>query len=304
MSLALLALVVWLANPAQILPALLGADLRWVAAGAGVWVAVQLMNVWKWWLLAQAQGLSVRYRQLLDVYFIGMFFNTFLPSGFGGDLMRVYEVSKLSPQGGGGSTASVAADRFTSLYALCLVAAAAQAVAPPDLRAVPTWALALLVVGGGAAFALLLQASWLASLAGHRLLAGRPRVSRFLESLADGLGALREASTTLGVALAISIAFQALSVVLHYCLIRALNLDVTLAYTALFFPILALAASLPITVNGLAVREGGFAYFLGKVGVAPAQAVAVGLLSFAMLLASAAWGAAVYAGLKPKKPIA
>ncbi len=297
-SVALLGLVLAACDPARILPALAKADPWWLAAGTAMWIVIQLLNVWKWWLLGRAQGLAVGYRKLLDIYFIGMFFNTFLPSGFGGDALRAYELSKLTAQGGGGSTASVIIDRFTSLYALCLVAAVALALAPKDLQVIPGWAASSLVAVGTIGVAALLKGGWPQALAGLPAISNRPRVARFVASLADGLAALRSAPTALLVALAISVAFQFLAVVLHYWFILALGLDVSFAYTAFFFPVLSLAASLPITINGLAIREGGFAFFLGKVGIPPAEAVSVGLLSLGMLLLSGLWGAIVFAGFR------
>ncbi len=261
LSVGLLAAVIGLAGPARILSALGRADWRWVALAAALWVVVQLLNVAKWAVLARAQALGVSFRQLLDLYFVGMFFNTFLPSGFGGDVARAYQLSKLTPAGGAAAAINVALDRGTSLYALVLLAAGAIAAAPPDWRLVPTWVAVALAVAGGVGLAVVLNADW---------------------------------PTLLG-ALGISLAFQALAVVLHYCLIRAMGIEAAFGYVCGFFPILALAASLPVTINGIAVREGGFAFFLGKVGAPAADAVAVGLLSLGLLLASGLWGAAVWA---------
>lgn len=294
-SLAALAAVVAVCDPGRILPAIGRADPRWLLAAGALWVAIQLVNVWKWWLLGRAQGLAVGYRALLGVYFIGMFFNVFLPSGFGGDVLRAYELAKLTPQGGGGSAASVVVDRFTSLYALCLVAAAALLAAPGEFRALRYVAIGAVVAGGALGAAVLFNAGRLKAATTWPAIAARRRLARFAAELADAIGALRGAQAAIAAALCISIAFQALAVVLHYCLIRALGLDVSFAYTAFFFPVLSLAASLPLTINGLAIREGGFAFFLGRVGVPPAEAVAVGLLSLAMLLLSGLWGAIVYA---------
>ncbi|MBM3266553.1 MAG: flippase-like domain-containing protein [Candidatus Sericytochromatia bacterium] len=258
LSIGLLAAVLAVAGPGRIRDALVRADWRWVALAAALWLAVQWLNVAKWALLARSQGLLVEFRDLLAAYFVGMFFNTFLPSGFGGDVARAYRLARLTGKGTGAAAAiNVAIDRGTSLYALILLAAAATLAARPEWRLVPLWAALGLAVAGGLALAWFLRAD-------GRALAG---------------------------ALFISLVFQALAVVLHYCLVRAMGIGADFAYVCVFFPILALAASLPITINGLAVREGGFAFFLGRVGAAPADAVAVGLLSLALLLASGAAGA-------------
>jgi hypothetical protein len=41
---------------------------------------------------------------------------------------------------------------------------------------------------------------------------------------------------------------------------------------------------LPVTISGFGIREGGWIYFLGLYGVAPAEAFALSLLTFARTL--------------------
>jgi uncharacterized protein (TIRG00374 family) len=293
-SIALLAYVVAASRPERIAHALAHADARLVAAGALLWFVIQLLNVYKWSLLNRAQGFDVPFGRLLDVYYVGMFFNTFLPSGFGGDAVRTYQLSRLSGRVGG-SMASVGVDRFTSLWALLLVATATLVLAPPAWRLVPLWAVGALNVGGLVLFALLLHGRWLGAIARWRGLARWPRVGMALSELATDLMALRSAGVTLAVALAISIVYQLLAVVLHWMLMGALGLAVPFGYAAVFVPILTLAASMPVSINGLGVREGGYAFFLGKLGIGVGEAVSVGLLSLLMLLLSAGWGAVCYA---------
>jgi uncharacterized membrane protein YbhN (UPF0104 family) len=296
-SLALLAYVVSLSQPGRIVGALSHAHWGYVAVGTALWMLIQGLNVFKWWLLNRAQGLNTPYARLLDVYFIGAFFNMFLPSGFGGDAVRAYELSKLSGRAGT-SVASVGVDRFTSLYALLLSATGALILAEPAWRVVPLWAVLALDVGGAAAFLLMLRGDWLAALGRWRGLARWPRVGAALAEMGEAMTALRGAGWVLAAAVGISLAYQLLAVLLHYLFMLALGLSVPMVYAAVFLPILTLAANLPLSINGLGVREGGFAYFLGRLGVDAGEAVSVGLLSLGMLLISAAWGALRYASVR------
>lgn len=300
-SLGLLAAVVLLSHPERIGAALARADARWVLAGTAVWVAIQLLNVYKWRLLNRAQGLDTSLGQLLDVYYVGMFFNTFLPSGFGGDAVRAYELSRLSGQAGS-SLASVAVDRFTSLYALLLLGTGALAVAPTAWRVVPLEAAWGLDVAGAVAFGVLLQTAWLKQLASWAPIARLPRLGGLITEVASAVAGLRSAGATLALSLAVSLLYQFLAVVLHYMFMVALALPVSFGYALVFIPILSLAASLPVSINGLGVREGGYAFFLGRLGIAPGEAVSVGLLSLTMLLLSASWGALRYARLRRTSP--
>lgn len=300
-SVGMLAYILYISNPHQILPALYKANFGLLMAGVGLWILIQLMNVYKWWLLNRAQGISLPYKQLLDVYFIGMFFNSFLPSGFGGDAMRAYEMSRLTRQGGT-STVSVIIDRFTSLYALVLMATVALLFAPEELRVIPfPWLLGLDLLGALGFYALL-QGSWIRQILKLPMVASRTRISRFLEEIASSTVSLRASTRTLFMSLGISLGFQFLSAVEHHFFIKALGIQTPFSSTALFFPILTIVSSLPVTINGLGLREGGYVYFLGLLGVARGDAVLVGLISFSMLLLSGMWGAIVYMGSRRESP--
>jgi uncharacterized membrane protein YbhN (UPF0104 family) len=50
-------------------------------------------------------------------------------------------------------------------------------------------------------------------------------------------------------------------------------------------PLVLLAAQVPITPGGVGVREAGFVFFLGRVGVDESHALALALTFFVLLLA-------------------
>lgn len=303
-SLLMLLVVLYVSNPGHLLPALLQADAELLLVGVGLWGLIQALNVYKWYLLNRAQGLHVSYRQLFNIYFIGMFFNTFLPSGFGGDAVRAYQLARLTRQGGT-STASVILDRMTSLYALLLLATVALSFAPKALQVIPvSWMLGLDLLGA-LAFYVLLQPSWLMHVLRFPWVARSEKIRAFIEEVASSTLSLGAATRIFLITLGISLVFQFLGAVEHHFFLRALGITTPFASTALFFPILTIVSSLPISVNGLGLREGGWVYFLGTLGVAREDAVLVGLISFSMLLLSGIWGAFVYMGArrKPQKPL-
>lgn len=291
-SVGLLTLVVVASEPARIVAVLAEADARWVLAAAAVWLVIQLLNVVKWGLLNRAQGFDAPFGRLWELYFIGAYFNTFLPTGFGGDAVKAYRLARESGRTGA-SLASVMVDRAISLYALLLLATVAVFAAPADWRVVPPGIVVGLAVAGAIAFGLGLYGTWWRDLASRPIFARWPRLGAAIAEMAEAASALRQAPVTLLLALGLAIVYQFLAVVLHHWLMLALGLSVPFGYALVFVPLLALAVNVPISINGLGVRESGFAYFLGKLGVDPAAGVSVGLLSLAMVLASAAWGAVV-----------
>jgi uncharacterized protein (TIRG00374 family) len=72
-------------------------------------------------LLVKPQGIEVSFRKILAFYFLGMYFNFFLPSAIGGDVFKVYYLNKETGRLSA-STASVFFDRDIGMGGLLLVA--------------------------------------------------------------------------------------------------------------------------------------------------------------------------------------
>src|SRR5215216_3901318 len=97
------------------------ADVSFIIAAILFYFLVQTLSAWRWYLLVKPQGIEVPFSKILAFYFLGMYFNFFLPSAIGGDVFKVYylnkETNRLSA-----STASVFFDRDIGMGGLVLVA--------------------------------------------------------------------------------------------------------------------------------------------------------------------------------------
>jgi len=76
---------------------------------------------------------------------------------------------------------------------------------------------------------------------------------------------------------------------------RALDQHVPVSALAVFVPLISLAGMLPISVNGLGIREALYLLLFGRVGVPPDAAVSMAFLYFAVTLAASLPGGIVYA---------
>jgi len=65
----------------------------------------------------------------------------------------------------------------------------------------------------------------------------------------------------------------------------------------IFAPLTNLASALPVSWNGLGVRESAYVFFLARVGVASEAAVALALLWLGVVLVGGAIGGIVYVSL-------
>src|SRR5438067_1475981 len=63
------------------------ASFAWLAVALGVYALTLLASTWRWHLLLDAQHVPVRRRSLLGSFMVATFFNNFLPSNIGGDVI-------------------------------------------------------------------------------------------------------------------------------------------------------------------------------------------------------------------------
>jgi len=92
-----------------------------------------------------------------------------------------------------------------------------------------------------------------------------------------------------------SFLFQAIVILVVFLNAKALALDVPVAALAVFVPLISLAGMLPISVNGLGIRDVLYVLLLGRIGVPADVAFALAFLYFVVTLAASLPGGVVYA---------
>ena len=286
-SLVLAAVLAWRIDWSQAWAALTRARWELWAAGLGVYLAAQVVSSVRWRMLARVQGFSGSPSRYLAYYFIGMFFNLILPTSIGGDMLRTWYLA--TREGGAvprerrqaAAFLSVSGDRLNGLLALIGVACAAALCRPTSLPPWIDW-----TVAGLAAAALLGLAvfPWIGP-----LLASRPR----LRGLAHGASLYVKDPRTLLIATLLSVLVQGANVLLAWLMGEALGLHVPPAYYGILAPLVALLALLPISLNGMGLREAGTVILLAPLGVSAGEAVTLAVLTFAVYTAASLCGGAV-----------
>jgi hypothetical protein len=251
-----------------------------------------VLSAWRWQRVLAVFDAHVPLRTLTSHYLAGQFMGNVLPSTIGGDVLRVSRVSNTV----GSSTtgfASVVLERLSGFVALPLLVFLGLIWRPSLLDHDRAW-MALLI----ASITLALLVAILVA-AGHPRIAGRftdnANWTRFIGAVHQGIDQLRaHPRRAVGVLLA-AVAYQ-VSVVISVALIfEALQLDVPVAAAFAFVPAVAMVQVLPLSFNGLGVREGMLVLFLHPLGVGKTQAIAAGLLWGAAMLAVSALGAPAFA---------
>lgn len=268
------------------------ANVRWI----GVWIALALfiagvfIRSYRWQILLNALELRVPLRKLTSLYFVGSFFNTVLPTGFGGDVVKAAELAQSSGRGGE-AAGTVVMDRVLGIVALLAMGMAALLVAGDWVDRRITWGLGLLSVALLASLWLLRQ-RWLLSRLSD-LIPSRWRAA-LLAFLRDFYNGLRGYSgRTLLAALAVSVLFNITWVAVNVVLGWSLGIDATLAQYLVFVPLVSLSLLLP-SVGGLGVRELTYVGLFGLIGVAEEPAFALGILVYAITFVTGLIGGLIY----------
>ncbi|HID90118.1 MAG TPA: flippase-like domain-containing protein, partial [Anaerolineae bacterium] len=89
--------LLWKIGLGETLAVLRTANLRLLGLAFGLFVVSLVIRAARWAVLLRALGLQVPLGRLVHLYFVGAFFNSFLPSGFGGDVVRALELTQDAP---------------------------------------------------------------------------------------------------------------------------------------------------------------------------------------------------------------
>lgn len=267
----------------------------WLSFALASTLIGKVISAYRWKTLLAAQDINVRVGKLVSTLFVGSFVNNLAPTTIGGDFYRAYDVGRAERGKYTSSLVTVAIDRAVGLMALVLVASiallpATRMNAELQQLAAPLLLIVGLVVTG---IAVALNRTVGAAAVGVAQFLGLPRLGMaILEAGRSAAAALRQ-WRTVAAALIISIVLQ-LNVVSQYFFIsESLQLELPLLTCLLLVPIALLVIALPLSINGIGLRENVFVALLGMVGIRIADATALALIAFAMLLIHAAVGAVI-----------
>lgn len=256
--------------------------LAFLFAGIALMAGSFLLASWRWQRVLAVFGAAVPLRTLLKHYLAGQFVGNALPSTVGGDVLRV---SRLARDTGSSEIAfaSVVIERLTGFFALPVLTFVGFLVRPDLLEKGRSW-IAVAVASG----ALLILGVVLLVAASPRL-AGRfkdhDNWMRYIGIVHVGIDRLRRDPRDTWAALGAALAYQMTVVAAVYCAVHTIGLTIPNAAVLAFVPAVAMVQVLPISLfGGLGVREATLALLLHPLGVPTAQAIAVGLLWYAMTL--------------------
>ncbi len=274
----LLGLLAWRTNWQQVADAF--THLHWGIwlLAVGIYVLTQVVSSLRWQWLAQPLGFRQSLDQFVGFYYIGMFFNLVLPTSVGGDVVRAWYLD-----GGSGrrmaAFLSVFVERLSGLMVLLVIACVAAAVCPLSLPAWVPWSVwGLTACGLLAALALpvIARVPW----PGGRFPRLHSRLVRFSAQLTAVLRLYWQNPGVLASTTFLSAVVQAANVLVVWLVGRAIDAPVPASFYWILVPLVAILTLVPISVNGMGVREGATVVLLAPLGVGSGTAISLAFLWF------------------------
>jgi uncharacterized membrane protein YbhN (UPF0104 family) len=267
----------------------------WLAAALSLYALMILTSAWRWSLLLRAQHVRLPYTFLTQSFLVATFFNNFLPSNIGGDVIRITD----SARAAGSKTMAtmvVLTDRGIGLLGLALMAAIGatlmhrMAVGPVG----PAVLWAGFGIGTIVATPALLVPETVPRLLQPLRVFHRDWVDARLDTLTDVLARFKETPGALAATFAGAVLVQAILVGFYLAVARSMHIPVGFAELAVIVPVSFIVQMIPLSVNGFGVREATFGFYFARLGLPLESALLVSFMGAALMLLFSLTGGVAY----------
>lgn len=258
---------------------------HWWVAGILMTLLGLLAAAVRWHGLLAAQGVTLPFHRVFRIFFIGQFFNSFLPGSCGGDVARAYYVFKETTLRRTEAVSTVLVDRGIGLLTIVLFCCVMIAWRLPTLLAYP-WAKA-----AGLVMLALLFAALIGGILFFRRhifengtifqrLEKETRLGPIVRRMYNAFYVYRDQPRALGWAVLFSLGNLAGLTLACYAFGQSLSLDVSVVDYFTLFPMITVLSAIPLTPGALGVREGLFAELFTMTGARAVQTVPLSLMVY------------------------
>ena len=264
-----------------------------------------LITAFRWRMLLSAQGVHARIGFLVQSFMVAIFFNNLLPSTIGGDIVRVYDSWRLGNSRSGAASV-VIVDRLMGLLALASYALITVMTAKQLADLIP--ALPALVLGAALGVGGL---AWFVFFAPRRLYQSLEQCLdrrttqpwRIIAKIASAFSAFRGRRGLLVRAFGLSLLLQ-LNVIVHFIIVsRALGIDIPVLAMFTMIPLSIFVTMLPVSINGIGLREGVFVFFFSAYGIDAVEAIAFAWMALGFVMLQGVIGGILFAARGESKQL-
>lgn len=256
--------------------------------------AGHLICVIRWRMLLRPLMPVHSLKSLLGIYCIGLFFNLTFPTVVGGDVVKIFYVGKRS-NSYSQSFAATFLDRDAGMLAMMIIACAGILFHPVT---VPGIAVEIIVWAASAAFVLgnicLFTPKFRRTTTRLLRRLRMVKIADKLDRVSGVLHIIGSRKSLLAVSLLISFINQFLAISVVWITALALHLDTPFSYFMIFVPVITLISMIPVSLNGMGLREYAFLSLFSAAGVPAESCIALGLLSSILIILSSLPGGIIY----------
>src|SRR4051812_34497563 len=267
----------------------------WLVMALVLYLAMVLSSAVRWGVLLRAQHVQLPFSFLTQSFLVATFFNNFLPSNIGGDVIRITDSAKAA-----GSktlaTTVVLIDRGLGVLGLALMAATGatmmhrMAVGPIGPRLL--WA----GFGLGAMIATpaLLMPETTTKLLQPLRVFHQEWVDERIAKLTYALTRFRETPAALAICFVGAVAVQGILVLFYVAIARSMSIPIGFAELAVIVPVSFIVQMVPLSVNGFGVREATFGFYFTRLGLPLESALLVSFVGAALIMLFSLSGGVTY----------
>lgn len=255
----------------------------------------RVVSVFKWLLLLRAKGSTVSFWRLFIINYVGGFWGLILPSSVSADIVRGYYLAKTTA-GLTLTVTSMLVDRIMAGLALVTLAGISAWLAGDRFGFVHHRGVVALGVAacGLAVFLLFRPASlrWIDRRIVQRMT--RWNLNRHIRAWVQSCLEFRHYPGLLVLSFLSSILVQIIRVLIFYTVAVGFNVHAPALYYFMFIPLIMVLIMLPVSFNGIGIREGSFVAFFAMVGVSSADAFVVSFTVSLLTTLTTAVGGLIY----------
>jgi len=247
-----------------------------------------VISSYKWKIALLSQAIKIRYTKLIESYAVSMFFGNFLPTSYGGDIVRVYDTAKISKKKVK-SLSAVLFDRLVGFFVLLLIGLIASFFLIEFLSFSP------LILGG---MVILLSFFFLSK---YKIEEVRffKKILKFdkkniIKRLRESIFAYKKYPKYIFLIFIFSLLLQLNVIIFNYFIALGIGLNLPLKYFFFLIPLVNIISILPFSINGLGVREFAYVYLFSLVDIPIHTALFMSLTVFFIRIVSSLPGGIVY----------
>ncbi|MCE1246736.1 MAG: flippase-like domain-containing protein [Firmicutes bacterium] len=253
-----------------------------------------------WKILLDIQGMKVSFLKIAYFNLVGFFFNTYLPTGVGGDVWRGYAIIK-EGDGSPGGAASFVAERFLALGAIITLGAVSFLFRLEQFRQAGIMNSMLIFLG------ILITGFIIAFVFGNRIIKLLKKiVSKFFPGLKEynieeSLSVYGKNPGKTAAAYLLSFLSPLLECAAFIFIIHALNLSAPVFAVFILVPLLRFINHLPVSYSSIGTQDITLILFWQPLGLTSAEAMSISVLMHALRLSAGLTGGALYVLFPPSK---